>query len=84
MDSSAKPSAGSQRSQSSTGTTAAGSQNKVEKKQQRRHQVQFESAYTFQAPSWDPLVGCSRQHMRIEKHVSPYALALARVVAKRL
>lgn len=67
---------GSQRSQSSTGTTADGSQIKVQKKQQRRHQVQFESAYTFQAPSGDPLVGCSRQHMRIEKHVSGPMLSI--------
>jgi len=40
--------------------------------QQQQHQqrIHHETAYTFVAPNWEPLVGPSRQHMRMEKDVS--------------
>lgn len=32
--------------------------------------LHHETAYSFVAPNWDPLVGRSRQHARVEKEVS--------------
>jgi len=38
--------------------------------QQHQQRIHHETAYTFVAPNWEPLVGRSRQHMRMEKDVS--------------
>jgi hypothetical protein len=35
-----------------------------------QHVLHNETAYTFMAPNWEPLIGRSRQHQRVEKEVS--------------
>lgn len=35
-----------------------------------QHVLHNETAYTFVAPNWEPLIGRSRQHQRVEKEVS--------------
>lgn len=35
----------------------------------QQHTLQHSTAYTFVAPSWEPLVGRSKQHQRVEKEV---------------
>lgn len=37
---------------------------------QPQQALHHETAYTFVAPNWEPLVGRSRQHQRVEKDVS--------------